>query len=247
MHDVRPATARRPDDTRRAGASSGAPALFHPSANVGSAEGAEDRDASYSDGMRRAERQSHPGRESPRSAVEPQAEMSIEIFSERHLSAPRPSFAPQPSQTTSSGGFARMPAHAPHPPDDAVATAWASTGCRSWARSIARSDAASGTSHRTSASLGMRRIDGPIPSVPAPPQPEPCTSIVRNCLWGAVGLGSQRVIRIRLRAVRHGSDDGFRACTESVHGGEIPLHPHIIGARGRMIGGRGRMKTPAGE
>jgi hypothetical protein len=47
------------------------------------------RIASSLDGMCRAgtERQSHPGDESPRPAVEPWAEMRIEIFSGRHLSA----------------------------------------------------------------------------------------------------------------------------------------------------------------
>jgi hypothetical protein len=42
----------------------------------------------------------------------------------------------QASQTTSSGGSARKPAPAPHPPDDAVGTAWASTRHRLWARSM---------------------------------------------------------------------------------------------------------------
>jgi hypothetical protein len=74
-------------------------------------------------------------KESPRPAVEPSAEMSIEIFSERHLSASLssmrirvPSPRLQASSTASSGGSARTPAHAPHPPDDAVCMAWGARG-----------------------------------------------------------------------------------------------------------------------
>src|ERR1044072_1843322 len=58
-------------------------------------------------------------------------------------------FAHSTSETTSSGGSARKPAHAPRPYDDAVGMAWRSRDADHGRDRIAQSDAASGMTRRS--------------------------------------------------------------------------------------------------
>jgi hypothetical protein len=102
--------------------------------------------ASSPDGTRGAERPSHPGRKKPasrRGAIG--GDEYRNFFGEAPFGSsvlvrpPRPRLRRskrggeriQASSTASSGGSARKAAPAPHPPDDAVGTAWAGTRLRS--------------------------------------------------------------------------------------------------------------------
>jgi hypothetical protein len=146
------------------------------------------------------------------------------FFEETPFGLPSPRSAPPAASAPSSianyviGGSARKPAPAPNPPDDVVSMAWTSTRYRSWARSIAQSDATSDTKGRVglcNRSLTRDRVSC---------SPRPCQLRHQGCgAWA--GFRSDPPDDVVCDAWRHGC--GGRMRIKERESRKVPLRKNF--------------------